>query len=432
MINVTLNGNGRQVDDRPIHTSERRRMLREIVFHTEAAFKETWSQTPIEPGDNGASYADMLNDPTVAYCIGLIQDAICAGEWHLEPAKKIMSGHSSADSSRSGSMALEIERNLRDIDVEAALHDALDAIWRGFRAHEITWDYRAGRHVLESLAAIDPDQIALELDDRMRVTAVLSKPVGHDPQRLPREKIWMHVHNPSRTRPAGESVLEPVYRAWSSKNRLLQFWGLSIQRFGMTHMIVRIPANTPPGEQANLLATLYQGRLDGVYLLKEQYTVEVLNPTQWANLTFEAAIDYQDSEIVKGLLYMYQPGGSATGQTYVTGAGLGEQARATAARLQRISRALARSFTMDVIAPLCKSNWGTELADVPRLVLPIPDTGRIATLAAPLASLVSAGIADPATAAEQIGLPEPTIKPENTNEPQDGNRPADGRREKTS
>lgn len=382
---------------------DRRRMLRELLYHEEAFTKQTWEHPPIVPGENATSYAHMMLDPSVAYSVGLIQDAIVAGGWHIEPSDR--------EDRRALAMAEDVRRNLIDLDVDAALHDALDAIWRGFACEEITWRYgrppSSGRFWLDSLATLDPDQIALELDDRMRVTAILNKPTGREPQRVPREKVWMHVHRPSRRRPAGESILEPAYRAWSSKNRLLQFWGLSIQRFGMTHMIVRIPANTPPAEQTAILSTLYQGRLDGVYLLKEQYAIEVLNPTQWANLTFEKAIDYQDQEIVKAILFTHSPGGVATGQTYVTGAGLTEQSRATAARLQRISRALARSFTLDVIAPLCMANWGAEPAMCPRLVLPVPDPGRIATLAAPLAALVSAGIADPATAAEQIGLPEP-------------------------
>lgn len=382
---------------------QRSRMLKEILYHQEALTKQTWEMPPITPGEHSTSYLDMMKDPTVAYSVGLIQDAIVAGEWHVEPADR--------EDRASLAMAEDIRKNLQDLDTEAALHDALDAIWRGFACEEITWRYQQKRFWLDTLATIDPEQIALELDDQMRVTAILNKPTGRAPQRTRRDKAWMHVHKPSRRRPAGESILEPAYRAWSSKNRLLQFWGLSIQRFGMTHMIVRIPANTPPTEQTNILNTLYQGRLDGVYLLKDQYAIEVLNPTQWANLTFEKAIDYQDQEIVKAVLFTHSPGGVATGQTYVTGAGLSEQSRATAARLQRISRALARSFTLDVIAPLCLANWGAEPAMCPRLVLPVPDAGRIATLAAPLAALVAAGIADPATAAEQIGLPEPTQAP---------------------
>lgn len=396
--------------------ADRRRMLRELLYHEEAFTKQTWEQPPIQPGGNATSYAQMMLDPSVSYSVGLIQDAIVAGGWHIEPSDR--------EDRKALAMAEDVRRNLNDLDVDAALHDALDAIWRGFATQEITWKYGRsgrsqlstfnsqpsfGRFWLDSLATLDPDQIALELNDRMRVTAILNKPTGREPQRVPREKVWMHVHRPSRRRPAGESILEPAYRAWSSKNRLLQFWGLSIQRFGMTHMIVRIPANTPPAEQTNILSTLYQGRLDGVYLLKEQYAIEVLNPTQWANLTFEKAIDYQDQEIVKAILFTHSPGGVATGQTYVTGAGLSEQSRATAARLQRISRALARSFTLDVIAPLCMANWGAEPAMCPQLVLPVPDPGRIATLAAPLAALVSAGIADAATAAGQIGLPEPGV-----------------------
>src|SRR6185369_9626505 len=72
-------------------------------------------------------------------------------------------------------------------------------------------------------------------------------------QRVPAEKVWLHVHKPSRTRPAGESILEPAFRAWSAKDRLLQFWGQAIQRFGSPQWVVKIPANTAPARQQRLL-----------------------------------------------------------------------------------------------------------------------------------------------------------------------------------
>lgn len=386
-----------------IHPTQRRSMLRELIYHQEAIAKAAYQYPPIGTTDHSASWSEMLTDPTVHYAVSLITESILAQGYDIEPAEKGRGQLALADT---------IKRNLADIDIEGALDDALNALWRGFWCHEITWTYANGKHQLASLAAVDPDQIAIELNDQMKVTAILSRPTAgpqmSKPQRLPADKIWMHINRPGRTRPAGESILENAFRAWSSKNRLLQFWGLSLQRFGMTNIKVTIPSNTPPAEQTNILNTLYQGRLDGVYLCKDSYLVEPWNPTQWANLTFEHSIAYQDAEIVKAIVLFASPSAQGTGGVHVTGTSIQAEQRATAFRMQRISRALADSFTRQVIHPLCTSNWGAHPEQCPRMVLAPPDSTRIVELAQPLMQLVTAGIVDVETAADQMGLPEPT------------------------
>lgn len=387
------------VDQLSMHS--RRTMLREVLIHQEAATRNEWAFPPLAPGPNEASYEDMLLDPAVAYCVNLIKEAVLANGYEIEPADA---------SAAAAAMAIAIEDNLADLDTPAILSDGLSAIWRGFWCHEIDWKYGQRRYWLEDLASIHPDQVALELDDKMRVTAIISRPLtgAGAQQRIDAGKLWMHIHKPGRTRPAGESILEPSFRAYSSKNRLLQFWGLSIQRFGVAQWMLQIPENTPPARQTQILSTFYAGRLDGVYLVPDSVQATLINPPQWANMLFEQALDYQDSEIIKAIIMVHAPGGGH-GRTYVTGDGLSVQARSTAYRLSSISDELVRSFNRQVIQPLCMANWRAAPAQCPRLRLPVPDASRIVQLAAAVAQLRTAGIVDPDVAAEQLGLPEPTI-----------------------
>lgn len=390
--------------DETISTRKRHQMLREVVNHQEAMFRAIWETAPIAPSTtNPSTYKEMMLDPSIAYCMGFLNDAVVSAGWSIETRGR---------TKRQLAIAADLESNLQDIDMASALDDALDALWRGFAVQEIVWTYNNRHFHLDELNTITPDQITLNLDDHMRLLSVTSKPVGFHWQTLPITKLWFHVNGHSRTAPAGESLLDAAHRAWSSKNRLLQFWGMSIQRFGMTSLRAIVPANTPAERQTQILATLYQGRLDGVYLIPDDVTVEPMNPTQWANLTFEKAIDYQDAEIYKSLLFIAEIGGAAVGQNYVTGAGLSVQARGTAVRIQRISTALEDSFTRQVIAPLVAANYSQDPDLVPRLKIGKPDAGRIATLAVPLAELVAAGVVDRDVAADQIDMPEPIDQPQ--------------------
>jgi len=257
----------------------RDKLLREIVRHTEAAAKLVYETPPV--ADNTQQYpnwAEMMKDATVAACVEAIISAILARPWFVRPA---------AQTPAALAVAQFIEENLREIDLEAALETALEALWRGFSVHEITWKYEAFRRSgapvfgkvfrLAGLADIDPDQIAFELDDQMRITAVLSKPNlpperpnARTPERLPLEKVWLHRRKPSRQHPAGRSLLEPAYRAWRAKDNLLKFWGLALQRFGMPYIIAQIPETHSEGFAQSVMHAFYQLRLDGVALLPER------------------------------------------------------------------------------------------------------------------------------------------------------------------
>jgi phage gp29-like protein len=380
----------------------RRRMLQEVLRHVEAINKAQWEWPPVEPGHHGSSYAEMRLDPTVNYCIGVITTSILAEGYQIAPADEKDRG--------ALAMAAAIKDNLDAIDLESHLDDALDAVWRGFNAQEIVWEYGSRKRFwLKDLAQLSADQMAFTVDDMMRVTQIRSRPlIGGTPyQVVPTGKAWLHVHEQSRSKPAGESILEPAWRAWNSKNRLLQFWGLSLQRFGSPQWKVTIPATTPPEKQSTILSTFQNGRLDGVYMVPEDCTAEVVNPTQWANLTYEAAVDFQDGEMVKAMLLFATPGGQR-GITHVTGSSLEVLNRSTTHMLARMSRELCASLNRQVIQPLCMANWAAQPAQCPRLILPIPDPARIAAMAASWQALVTAGIADREVAAQQLGLPEPT------------------------
>ena len=262
-------------------------MLREVLRHIEAITKSSWEYPPLAVADEQAKFVNMIEDATVAYCLGLISDAILAEQWHIEPIP---------NSRGSSAMALEIQANLNDIDLEGHLNDALNALWRGFFPHEIRWSYQNRAFRLTALAAINTEQVALELDDQMRVTAIISR-ISTEAQRVDAQKLWFHTHHGNRTKPAGESILQPAFRAWSTKNRLLQFWGQSIQRFGSPQWMLQIPANTPPERQTQILNTFYAARLDGVYLVPDDVTATVISPGVQPNIAFETALDYQDAQI---------------------------------------------------------------------------------------------------------------------------------------
>lgn len=370
-------------------------MLREQLPHQEAFYRMQYAEPPISVSDKSSDFADMRRDPTIAGCLDTIAQAILAKPWSVAPARR--------NDRAALAVAADIEANLRDLPLENCLENALEALVWGFVPHEVTYRYARKRFHLHSLGDLDPEQIAFELDNRMNILAIRSRPMGFAETRVPREKIWLFRHRPSRKYPAGRSLLEAVHRAYQAKDRLLRFWGTTLQRYGTPLLLLTMPGTADTQTQNDALDAARALQQDGVAILPYGVSYLKEDPPQWHGLSFESAIHFHESQIVRRmLLALHSQGGS--GQTYVTGDGLLMQARATSYLLARLSRSLCESFTDDVIRPLVIANFGLRPDLVPHLTLPPPGETNLPDIAQPLAHLVTSGILSHAQAATLAGF----------------------------
>lgn len=370
-------------------------MLQERLVHQQAIDRERFQHPPMPVSERARDFAEMRRDPTIAGCLDTITQAILARPWAIVPAHP---GDRAAVA-----VAADIEANLRDLPLEQALENALEALVYGFMVHEITWRYAGRRFWLDRLGDLDPEQIAFDLDARMNIVAIRSRPAGGAEQVVPREKVWLFRHRASRQYPAGRSVLDAVHRAYQAKDRLLRFWGTALQRYGMPLLILTLPGTADTQMQEAALEAARALQQDGVGILPYGVSYMKEDPPQWHGLSFEAAIHFQESQMVRRLLLaLHSQGG--TGQTYVTGEGLLMQARSTSYLLARLSRALCASFTEEVIRPLVVANFGMRRDLVPSLVLPPPGESNLPEVAGPVADLVGAGVLTREQAAALVGF----------------------------
>lgn len=373
-----------------------RRMLRQVLEHNEAINRAVYESAPITTSTRAASYDDMLLDATVAACIESITGAVLADPFYINPADR--------HDARALMIADEIEQNLRDLPTETILETALEtALCFGFAPAEISWRYHKQHFCLDSVADLDRDQMALDLDSRMNVLRYRSQPTAAEEKTVEREKLWFHTHRASRKHPAGRSILDAAYRPWNAKDNYLRFYGLTLQRYGFPLMILTLPSTADSNMQSDALAAAYALRLDGVAVFPNGVSYVIEQPPQWHGLDFEAAIKLMDSYIIRRMLLAISSTGGS-GQTYITGEGLLQQARSTAYLLARVSRQLCESFTDQVIRPLVYANYGERPDLVPSLALPPPGESNLPDVASPLTDLVNAGILSRRQAAQTAGF----------------------------
>src|SRR5262245_41501233 len=107
-------------------------LLREVIRHTEAANRTAFAMPPVAESSRFAQWTEMIKDPTIAGCLETIKNAILARPWSIKPG---------GETARAAAVAQWVQETLRAARIEAALDEALSALWRGFAVHEIVWRY---------------------------------------------------------------------------------------------------------------------------------------------------------------------------------------------------------------------------------------------------------------------------------------------------
>jgi len=368
-----------------------------MLQHNEAMNRALFDSAPIATSSKSASYADMRLDSTIAACLETIVSAVLADPPSVVP-------QDSNDAAQIA-VALDIENNLKDIPLETILEIALDTtLWRGFAPAEVTWKYSTmgKRFWIESVADLDTEQISLDLDDKMNVLAYKSEPTGQPPKTVHPPKLWFNRLKHSRQFPAGRSILDHIHRPWNAKDNYLRFWGLTLQRYGMPLFILELPSTADSNTEAAAIDAAYQLRLDGIAVFPSGVGYKIEQPPQWHGLDFETSCSFQDAQIIRGLLLTLGSSGGS-GQTYVTGEGLQQQARGTSYLLARLSRKLCASFRESVIRPIVYANYGERPDLVPHITLPPPGETNLPDIAPALTQLVTAGVITPEQAATTAG-----------------------------
>ena len=93
---------------------------------------------------------------------------------------------------------------------------------------------------------------------------------------LPREKFILYAYNPRYESPAGESDLRAAYRAWRSKERILQQWDLFLSKYASPTLIGVYKRGLPPAQQEELLRALDKVQQETAMIVPEEVQVSAL------------------------------------------------------------------------------------------------------------------------------------------------------------
>ncbi len=305
----------------------------------------------------------MLTDAHVKACFNLKRWGVLSVPWRLEPAD------ASPEAQRTHEFVLY---NLQTMQggVFSLLWRALDALAKGVAILEKLYAYRMeppyeGSGYFGASKRKIPRSSGSEVDAYRDLRSLILYAPNGERLSLPREKFIVYAYNARYESPAGESDLRAAYRAWRSKERILQLWDLFLAKYASPTLIGVYKRGLPPAQQEELLRALDKVQQETAIIVPEEVKVDALEFKQSGAESFAQAIAHHNAEIAKSIL----------GETLTTDEGqrvgslaLGQvHLKVLQTQLRALRADLAERVIQDqVIQPLVRLNFGD--APAPRFV----------------------------------------------------------------
>ncbi|MEN6372311.1 MAG: DUF935 family protein [Armatimonadota bacterium] len=333
-------------------------------------------------------YDRMQADSQVRACLNIKKLSILSRGWQVRPA---------SDRPKDIKIADFVRFCLSDMrgSIIDVLYNVLDAVAKGFSIAEINYKliekgpYK-GMIGLDSIKSKDPAGISFESDEFLNLIS-LRQNSSIDVE-LPPEKFLVYTYMSRYESPYGTSDLRTAYRHWWSKDVILRFYNIFLEKFGSPTVLGAYTRGTPKSQQDDLLKVLDRIQQETAIVLPEDIKVELLEAQRSGESGYLQAIEYHDRQIAKAIL----------GQTLTTDEGMRFGSFALAKVhldvlrmvLEKVKRDLEESvMTEQLIRRLVDYNFRTDF--YPEFSLGTLRERDLDLLASVVTKLVSGGVVAP-------------------------------------
>lgn len=354
-------------------------------------------------GNGLETYDRMMTDAQVRMAVNYKRFAVISSDWEIAPASD-----SEQDAEIAGFIRASLE-NMRGSVVQSVF-GVMNALVHGYSISEMVFEPIEGGRFdgkwgLKAIKPKHPEDYDFDLDRFGNIKGLMLTDETGKQSKVPAWKFVIYTYLPEFGRPWGRSDLRAVYKHWWSKDFLLKWWNIYLETFGAPTRVGKYPAgSTSVSKQSDLKRVLRDIVNNTAITLPDDMDIEFI--TSAGNAGFESAVEYHDSQIVKGIL----------GQTLTSGEGrrvgslaLGNVHQETMEDyVTFLRRDIAETVMREqVIRRLVEFNY-PGAAELPRFVWQ-PRKGKIALASvSDIATLVDTGIVtenDFALLRERLDLP---------------------------
>lgn len=286
--------------------SPRKPPLEEIASARGSLASALGSVAPYNPDDligkrGYAVYDSMQRDAQVQACLTIKKFAVLSRGWEVHPASESPIDVEVADFVR---FVLEDMRG----SILDVLFNTLDALAKGYSVMEMNYriidkePYR-GMVGLASIKSKDPSTFAFDVDEFMNVKAL--KRTGWAVSQeapLPPEKFVIYSHMPRYESPYGTSDLRAAYKHYWSKDILMRFLNLYLEKYGSPTVRGSYKRGTPRAAQEELLRVLDKIQQETAIVIPDDVQVQLLEAQRGGEAGYLQAIEFHDKQIAKAIL----------------------------------------------------------------------------------------------------------------------------------
>ncbi len=290
--------------------------VREEITAWDSIFRQMFRLPPYNrdallTGRNIDLYDTMMQDAQVRASINTKRYALLARPWQVFPAVR-EAGH--PDFCRACEARDFVEEALRSLrgsdgglrDFRHTLFEMMSAFYRGFSLAEMIWRVEErgrwrGRFMLGGIKFKNPKQIGFDLDEFLNIQAVTSFTPEGGYVTIPRGKCLLYVYNGKDELPYGDSDLRAVHKHWLSKSKIVEFWNLRLQRFGIPFAYASAP-NTGGGLTATIQQILKEFQQDSSAVFPPNVKPELMEANAHGGEMFLEALEWHNQQIAIGIL----------------------------------------------------------------------------------------------------------------------------------
>jgi len=195
-------------------------------------------------------YDEMRLDDQVKACLSLKKQAILAPGWEVEPATE--------DNPQDQEIADFVTDIFQGVDgsFEYSLWEMLSAMDFGYSLQEKIWKTIevgrwSGKWGLKALKSKRPHFYTFDVDEfsNIKPDGLVQTGLATSQVRLPADKFVIYSYQKEFGNWYGTSDLRTAYRAWWSKDNIVKFWNMSLERFGMPMILAKLKTSDPSKKQ---------------------------------------------------------------------------------------------------------------------------------------------------------------------------------------
>jgi len=250
-------------------------------------------------------YDKMRTDDQVKASLALKVNAVLAPGWDIEPASQDPIDIEIADFTKNVIEGIEGTIN-------NTLRETLTALEYGYSVSEIVWKLEergehAGKIVIDKIKGKRPHNYYFDADEfgNLKPDGLLSKLfMGATQDRLPVDKFVIFSYRKEFSNHYGRSDLREAYRSWWSKDNIIKWWNIYLEKFGSPIMLGKYKTNDT-AEQEKLKTIMSNIQNNTAVAFKQgDFEIELLEAMRrgGGNDSYEKALNYHDRGIARAIL----------------------------------------------------------------------------------------------------------------------------------